>query len=633
MRTSSTWPWPTIGLVVAAGFVLGQGADLFRRVDTMLQDRFFRWQTLRSDLPISLVEVDTHTLNELGWPLPRAHHANLLLYLARHGARAVGYDVLLSEAREELGDAALAMAASELPVCLSFSLAVANDAVPVSVPETDSVIAAQGYPISRGVGLRTTFELGDIPYEELRHAAAALGHVSLLPDGDGVIRSVPLFLAHGGRAYPALSFQLFQLWERFPREAVAFRSGGARIALDGQSLEVPLADGGEMLINWDAGTAARLPTHSMVAVLSDDRNEAEGSASQLAEGFRGRMVIVGVTAEALRDSPPTPLGPKTAGCLVHAQALATLMRRSFLRPVCRLHLAAAAFVLLPFVAWCSGRFGSVRAGFAALAVVTGTGVGAWLLFAHRGLIAPAASFVVAEALAYVGASAYERYRKEKEGRQVKSMFGKYVAPAVLDELLERPDQVLSLGGTKKELSVVFCDVKGFSALCEELDPPGLLQQLNEYLDEMTEVIFSFEGTVDKFMGDAVMAFFGHPLWSSRHPEQAVRAGLHMQRRMAVLRERWSTEGRPPLHVRVGVHTGPALVGNMGSRRRLDYTVFGPTVNLAQRLEASCAPDGVLVSEETFRRVQGIARMVEEKVVEAKNIGTVRAYQVASLEGS
>jgi adenylate cyclase len=633
MKPAGTRAWLAIGLAVALAYVLGQGLGLFVRVDALLQDRFFRWRTPHADLPISIVELDTRTLNALGWPLSRAHHANLLLYLARHGARIVGYDVLLSESGDELEDAALAMAASELPVCMSFSLAVADEPVTARIDEADSVVAACGYPVPRDIGLREAFELGDTPYEALREAAAAMGHASLIPCGDGVVRSVPLFLVFGRHAYPAFSFALFALWSGLPRDSVGLSAGEAHIMVGTRRSDVPLVRGGEMVIDWDPGMQDRVPAYSMWEILLDDRREAEGMSSRLGQQFRDRAIIVGVTAEALHDSPPTPLGPKTPGCMIHAQALATLMRGTFLHPLSTAQLAVAAFLLLPFVGWCSGRFGSGRAGLASAGVVVATGLAAWLLFAGRGIVTPALSLMMAEAVAYAGASGYERYRKEKEGRQVKTMFGKYVAPAVLEELLERPDQVLSLQGTKRELSVVFCDVKGFSALCEELDPPGLLQQLNEYLDEMTDVIFGLEGTVDKFMGDAVMAFFGHPLRTPDHPERAVRAGLQMQSRMAALRKRWSTEGRPLLHIRVGVHTGPALVGNMGSRRRLDYTVFGPTVNLAQRLEVSCEPDGVLVSEETFRRAREVATMVQEKSVEAKNIGTVRAYQVAPAEES
>jgi adenylate cyclase len=621
-----------IGLATTVAFVAAQGTGALWRLNTLLQDRFFVWRDGGAGLQGALVEVDTQTLDELGWPISRAHHANLLLYLSRRGARAVGYDVLLSDRRDELGDAALASAAGELSACFAYALPVAEAPVPGGGAKTDSAVVAQAYPLPGGTSFRAAFAAEEIPYDELRDGAGALGHASLLPDPDGLVRAVPLFIELDGLAHPSLSFQLFRLYHAVERDDVRIGTRSVTLVSGGKSIRAPLEPDGALLINWDRD-AEDLPSFSMLEVLADDRREAEGQTPRLAGAFRDRVVIVGVTAEALRDSPPTPLGPKTTGCMIHAQALATMVSGTFLRHAPDRYVALAALVLITCTAWVAGRLRSLRAALAVVLVVGATGIVGWQLFLRAGLVLPVAGLMLAEAVAYGASSGYERFRREKEGRQVKAVFGKYVAPTVLDELLERPDEVLALKGNRKELSVVFCDVKGFSALCEEVDPPELLEQLNQYLGEVTEVIFRFEGTVDKFMGDAVMAFFGHPLECVQHPERAVRAALQMQRSMAVLREEWSSNAKPPLHIRIGVHSGWALVGNMGSKRRLDYTVFGPTVNLAQRLEVSCDPDGVLISEATLARVRGIVRIAEEKVVEAKNIGSVKAYQVAGVEES
>ncbi len=630
MKTDSGWPLALIGLVVVAAFVGAETAGVLWRVDSLLQDSFFTWRRAAPSAPVTLVEVDTQTLNTLGWPLSRAYHANLLLYLSRHGAHSVGYDVLLSESREEVQDAALAMAAAQVPVCFTFSLPVTES--PAEAPDVvvPPVVAAQSFPLAPGGAFRAAFAVEEVPYEALRESAVLLGHATVLTDPDGLIRSVPLFLDFAGRGYPALSFQLYTLWRSVDREHIQITDKGVTIETTGGHAEVPLSRDGQLPINWLRG-ASVFPSYSMLQVLADDRREADGLEPRLADAFAGRAVIVGVTAEALRDSPPTPLGPKTPGCMIHAQALWTLVSGRFLRRVPWWSWVLGALVLLPGVAWVAGKLGSLRAGVATLAVVGATVVGGWQLFLRAGALAPVAGLMIAEALSYAVASGYERFRKEKEGRQVKAMFGKYVAPEVLNELLERPGEVLSLGGTRKELSVVFCDVKGFSALCEKVDPPEFVAQLNEYLGEMTESVFRFRGTVDKFMGDAVMAFFGHPLECDEHAERAVLAALEMQKTMQKLQQQWSARGKPALHIRVGVHSGTALVGNMGSKRRLDYTVFGPTVNLAQRLETCCEPDGVLVSEHTLRRARNVVKVVETKMVEAKNIGVVKAYQVAARE--
>ncbi len=632
MKRGREWPLLLIGVAVALAFAVAHGAGVLWRLDALMQDRFFHWRHVGPPPPVTLIEIDTPTLETLGWPIPRAHHANLLFYLARHRAQVVGYDVLLSERRGDVEDAALAAAASELPLCLTYAMPIAVDPAVAVAATVDSVVASQAYPMPPDASYRTAFAVEEVPYDELRDAARALGHATLLPERDGLVRSIPWCIELDGLAYPALSSQLFLLSHGAGREAVSLASDRVTVELPDEVLTIPLGSDGSMLVDWDESTA-RLPSFSMLEVLADDRRETEGLEPRIAGAVDGRVVLVGVTAEALRDSPPTPLGPKTAGGMIHAQALATMLSSSHLYPVSLWSVLAAGLVLSAGTAWLSGRLRSLRAGLAAAIVVAITGLAGWQLFILGRRVVPVASLMVAEAVAYAAASGYERFRREREGRQVKSVFGKYVSPAVLEELLERPEDALSLGGVRKDLSVVFCDVKGFSALCEQVDPPDLLRQLNDYFGGVTDVIFRFQGTVDKFMGDAVMAFFGHPLTQEGHARHAVRAALEMQRVMASLRRSWAADGKPPLHIRIGVHTGPALVGNMGSRRRLDYTVFGPTVNLAQRLEVSCDPDGVLVSEDVLRRVGGLVRVQKEKAVEAKNIGTVTAYQIAAMEES
>jgi adenylate cyclase len=358
------------------------------------------------------------------------------------------------------------------------------------------------------------------------------------------------------------------------------------------------------------------------AILYDDR----GAAREL-QFLEGATVIVGVTDPSLMDLPATPVHPRFPGPEIQATALDNFLRGEHVTRSQRRWeiLAAAGLALLGALVGLRLRPGTgavlgilAAALFGAFVFLVGKSSGLWF-----GAVMP----FMALAGSYGTGVTVERLAKEREQRLVKDTFGKYVAPNILDDLLEDPKSILSRKGQKKEISILFSDVKGFSALCEEHEAAGLLDQLNEYLSEMTEIVFKHGGTVDKFMGDGLMAFFGHPVDMEDHATRAVNAAREMQMRLASLREKWETEGKLLFQIRVGVNSGEVIAGSMGGGGKMDYTVFGRSVNLAQRLESNCDLDGVLVSAETLDEA-GIGHdAATPKTIEAKNIGTLTAYQI------
>jgi adenylate cyclase len=232
-------------------------------------------------------------------------------------------------------------------------------------------------------------------------------------------------------------------------------------------------------------------------------------------------------------------------------------------------------------------------------------------------------------IVYTAVTLYRYIVEEREKRKIRGAFSFYVTPSVVNEMLKNPEK-LKLGGDKKELSVLFSDIRGFTTLAEEMEPETLVNLLNEYLTDMTNVVFEFDGLLDKYIGDAVMAVFGAPLEQTDHPIRACRTALKMLERLSKMQQKWEAEGTPRLDIGIGINTGPMVVGNMGSERRFDYTVMGDSVNLASRLEGINKEYGtrVVISEFTYDKVKDDFFCRELDAVRVK--GKVRPVKIFEL---
>lgn len=226
------------------------------------------------------------------------------------------------------------------------------------------------------------------------------------------------------------------------------------------------------------------------------------------------------------------------------------------------------------------------------------------LFVQKGIWLNAVYPLLTMVIVYTAVTLYRYIVEEREKRKIRGAFSFYVTPSVVNEMLKNPDK-LKLGGDKKELTVLFSDIRGFTTLAEEMEPEALVNLLNEYLTEMTDIVFEFDGLLDKYIGDAVMAVWGAPLEQNDHPARACRTALKMLDRLTKMQQKWEAEGTPRLDIGIGINAGPMVVGNMGSERRFDYTVMGDSVNLASRLEGINKEYGtqVVISEFTYERVK------------------------------
>ena len=572
---------PLLALAVAEARV---GRALERRV-------YDGWFTLRGTLPpprdVVVVAIDTDSEASLGrYPWGREWHARLLRNLHRAGARVVAFDLTFGDGFPRADTA--------------FRAAIDQTGIAVLGAKTGGFLrrGARGFRLEEPAGV-------------LR--GAPLGIVDVRPDAvDGVAREYPVLHAYPGRAVPQLGVQAVLRFRGLPADSLRVVPGGWR--LGGRA--IPAGPGGGMLVDW-LGPAGSVATYSYVTVVDDaatDLGEWDlDSFEDLARDgvFRGRIVLVGTTVPehqdlhftSVRDADGTAGAVGMPGVEIHAQAAAALLAGRYIRPVPRpaqyawaVLLAAAAVLAL---ARLRGWRGAAVAGALALLAPVAAGLlftgGAWLW-----TVAP----LLAVGLASGGAAAVLWADEARERARIRGMFQQYVPPAVVRELIRRPE-LLALGGEERVATVLFSDVRGFSAVAERMAPAELVALLNEYLTAMTDVVVEHGGIVDKYVGDCLMAEFGVPVPLDDHAVRACRAALRMRDALRRLRGEWRARGVPALHARTGINTGAVLVGNLGSHRMMDYTCMGDHVNLASRLEGLNREYGteIVVSEFTWREVQ------------------------------
>jgi len=563
------------------------------------------------------------------WPWPRQLYAPLMDYCRWARAKAVIFDILFTEASSygpEDDQRFTQAAAAAGNVAAAYFLS--REAKPPNPAEKDLLRKAglaipgpppQGQPTYRAV---------ITPIPALLAAAQALGNVQSQPDPDGIYRRVPLVAPFQDKWLPTLGFAAFHRFGnpgplKFAPEVLV--AGQTRIPLDSQ---------GRFLLKFRGPSRSHQRFAAANVIASDYRRQHGLPPICPPEAFAGKWVLVGLTAPGLLDLKASPVAAIYPGVELHATLLDNLLRGDFLQPVPAWMLWGGSLVLnaamVLVVLYFSGLV-TILAAFAALVLVCLTlAAGLFLLSWWADPVLPGIALSLTFALAVA-------FSYATEGRQklyIRRMFGQYMSETVINHLLEHPEK-LQLGGERRRITLFFSDLAGFTTISERLSPETVVGLLNDYLSGMTEIILAEEGTVDKFEGDAIMAFWGAPLDQPDQAPRACRAALRQQAALAGLNQRFAGLDLPPLTMRIGLHTGDAIVGNLGSEKRFDYTVIGDTVNLASRLEGLNKFYGsrVITSEETAAACAGAVEFRELDLVAVKGKEqAVRVYEVLCLAG-
>ena len=576
----------------------------------------------RGDSPVAVIDIDEASLQAEGqWPWPRTKIAALIERAFAGGARAVTFDIVFAEPDRlspprlaemvEQYDADLARRLEKLPtndsalagimrdsgrVVLAQAAAhrrLADDLGPVYQPSVAELGADPGpHLISAPAMIRNVPVLAD--------AAAGVGVISLWPSVDSVVRKVPLFIQVNGRPYPSLALELMRAGRDAKSYVIESSAAGIERVLLGNERITATARGEYWVRYGKSRTDAFL---SATDVLS-------GNIPR--ERLAGKLVLVGTSATGLGDIKATPVDGAVPGVEVHAQIVESILgQESLTRPAgAKLaEMLATAGVALVII-FLTPKFGALRVlllgGVLASAVL---GISIYGFLGRNLLIDP--SFPLVANLVLFGYIVVSNYiAEEREKVFIRRAFSQYLSPSMVENLSQNPG-MLSLGGETRDLSVLFCDLRGFTRISEQLadDPQALTALINRFLTPLSEVILHHQGTIDKYIGDAIMAFWNAPLDDPEHRRNAVRAALGMARALAVLNQTLEQEARDAgteavkLRVGIGINSGSCVAGNLGSQIRFSYSAIGDPVNLAARLEG-------------LTRLYGIDVLVAQKTAEA-----------------
>lgn len=458
----------------------------------------------------------------------------------------------------------------------------------------------------------TAFKVPQSNVSVISESTDHAGFFNIQPDRDGAVRGLIPVARCDHKFYAPLSLMTASAYLDAPL-SVSLDAYGVRDLRVG-SLPLPLDSFGKLLINYRGGVGT-FPHVSITDILNGDVS---------ADRFRDKIVLVGATAIGIYDMRVTPMDTVFPGLEVHATVVDNILTGRFLtRPDWLIGLNAATIILAAAIlGWLLPRMG-LRAGtMLFLASFTGYVLWVYALFVQRGLVANMIYPLLVMVLMYVGITIYQYFMESRQKRFIKDTFGHYLAPSVIQELLESPDSLV-LGGEERVITAFFSDLQGFTSISESLEAGVVVELLNEFLTEMTDIILNYKGTVDKFEGDAIIAFFGAPKDIGNHALAACRAALDMQKRLADRRDEWEAKYQHRLKMRIGMMTGPAVVGNMGSRTRMDYTMMGDTVNTAARLEGinKFYGTGIMIGESTRQAIAGdlVTREIDQVQVIGKKI--------------
>jgi adenylate cyclase len=561
-----------------------------------------RAQTMR---PVVIVDIDEPSLREIGqWPWPRTVIADLIMRLRAAGAAAVGFDVIFAEP-DRMSPAVAANSFRGLDEETREKLAAlpSNDTIFAdAIKKAGGIIAGQtaadgaaaraeddaapqtGFavigPNPRRFLIKFPALLRNIP--PIEQAAAGRGLFSIDPEPDGIVRRVPVVMEVQGQLVPALTMEMLRVVSRASALVIRANQAGVQtVAVPG--LEVPADGSGRFWVYFNRRDPARSVSAADVlhGRLAPDR-------------VRGRLVLIGTSATGLLDIKTTPVQPDMPGVEVHAQILENILSKSLLASpgyAIGAEIIAAVVFGLAIIIAAPMLPAAIVVALGAILIAGLIGI-SWYFFVAHHLLIDFTYPLISCWLIYLVLTFVNYFREQQQRQQIRSAFGFYLSPPLVEQLARSPEKLV-LGGEERRMTILFGDVRGFTSISERYkdDPQGLTQLMNRFLTPLTNAIIERKGTIDKYIGDAIMAFWNAPVDDDEHEANACDAALEMLARAELLNGELKREAEAsggvymPLRIGIGLNSGPCVVGNMGSDFRFNYSVLGDTVNLASRLES------------------------------------------------
>lgn len=659
-------------LLVGAVFYSGVNDEFRKRLQYFVFDKYNKIYQRPATDQVVIVDIDENSLRKIGqWPWPRDTVAELITKINELGARVIAFDMVFAE--EDRTSPKYVV--NRLPKSAEYQQIKEKI---IQLPDNDQIFSqaiAQAGNIVTGFTNARPNETRRLPSQPVKptfllkdksvfirdslfqtkgvatnlplfsEKAAGNGHFMASPETDGIIRKVSLFSRYNPpqfsdsevKLYPSLALEVLRV-SISPNTRMIIKEVKEQRVFDlGYQIkigeyEIPIGDDTLFGVHYRDIDKEKeyIPAHFILENLKQE---------DLKKKINDKIVFIGTSAEGLRDIRSTPLTPFVAGVEVHVNVVEQILQGRFLkRPDFTVGAEALILGVSGLIIIALAPIANILwLGIATLIMMGGMFFGSWYGYFHQGLLLDPVYPSLILFLLFVGSSLLSYLRSETDRRQVKNAFGHYISPVFMEELTKNPDK-LKLGGEVRELTVMFTDIRNFTKISESLSPERLIQLMNEFLTPMSNLVMESRGTIDKYMGDAMMAFWNAPLDDPDHAHQACMTALNMNKALEPINEQLRFEaeklGKEPLILSagIGINTGDCSVGNMGSKQRFAYSALGDAVNLASRLEGQTKTYGVdsLIGENTYKQIKDFAVLELDLI---KVVGREAPVKVYSLIGN
>ncbi len=621
---------------------------------------------------IVLVLIDEHSLQTMRplvgrWPWPRALYAELLDFFSFSKAQQVIFDILFTETQNSSSssqglspDDAIFVESSLVfgRTLHAFQLyhdkedewnkLMLNRSLPSEVVNKH-VLSVKNYPYL------SFANIAYLPFEELLRSASAIGFVNYIPDSDGTYRKAKLVERYHSFVFPSLSFAAALSILRPSK--IAIQKNGIEFEFsDRQSLTsdhgqvqdppllrpdfltIPLDKDGRFLFQ----PSLNFPAYSVSGILGTIQQLAKGETKNLMappEEFKNKIVFIGTSAVGTYDRLNLSIGQNVPGVYTHASVLSNILTRHFLKPIENNLLYAGILLACFMIAFLTLTSSSIWLQISyPVCGILGYTLLSFFLFKYQQLVLPFGIPILCVVFNTIGAMSFLSVTEGKERRRVRRLLAQYVSPAVLTEVMDKTESLLTPEiGVKAELTIFFSDIRDFTSFSEKRPPEQIVEMLNYYFHHMVDIVFKNQGTLDKFIGDAIMVFWGAPIQTSEHPKLGVLTALEMREKLIEINTFYERKGYPEIKIGMGIHTGVVILGNIGSEKKLDYTVIGDNVNVTSRLEGLTKYFGcdILISESTYSAVKEdiLCHIVDQVQVKGKKQPIRVFYPLRASEAS
>ena len=607
-------------------FLYLQQINILKSIDFKLRDVRFKVRTkVKSDKRVIIVAIDSKSINELGrFPWDRKIIAKLVDNLKYYGAKTVAFDVIFSETSNSQSDKTLSLSLKRADnVILGYFFREEKETPSdESLEFLEDKAAITNIHVGKNV---KNIPVVNLPYVEVNiplfaRAASSFGFFNIFADRDGIIRNATLLALYDGNLYPSLPLEALSKYFNKKISVSVEEYGIDSIKIGSE--KIPSNESGQFTLNYYGG----YNVFNLVSAVDVIKKRVKSDI------LKNSIVLVGATEIGISDVRATPVNPVLPGVEIHATVISNFLQKFFLIRNSIVVFTESGFIIIfalilgAFLGIFRKTFYSLLTFFILLICYSSVNMIMFKeLHYNLSIIYP----LISMSLTYFTSEAYRNFIEEKQSRFLKKAFSSYVSDKLVGQIIENPE-LLKLGGQKKEITILFSDIRSFTSLSEKLSPEKLVELLNAYFTPMTDLVLKHNGTLDKYIGDAIMALFNVPVNVENHEYYGCLTALEMIESLKKINTEFVRKGFPTIDIGIGINTGDAVVGNMGTDTRFDYTAIGDSVNLASRLEGINKFFGtkIIISEFTYLKVKDKfkIRMLDKIRVKGKDEG-VRIYEL------